>query len=195
MNQAAKIQKLIAGVDEAGRGPLAGPVVAGAVILTHPHSIPGLADSKQLSPKRREELFRAIRCSARAWAVGLATVAEIEQFNILQASLLAMQRAIGRLRIQPQLILVDGLIAPYFTYPTYTIISGDALDNSISAASIVAKVSRDRLMLRLHRKYPLYGFDRHKGYATPAHIKALSIHGVSPVHRKTFAPVSELISG
>jgi len=179
----------VAGVDEAGRGPLAGPVIAAAVILDSNKPIPGLTDSKLLSEKKREFLFQEIRKNAIAWAAARATVSEIDQINILKSSLLAMQRAVARLKIQPNLILVDGHISPAFHSPSRAIIKGDQKEQAISAASIVAKVLRDRIMFMLDKKYPEYGFAKHKGYPTEAHIKMLHCHGVSRVHRKSFAPV------
>jgi ribonuclease HII len=184
---------LIAGVDEAGRGPLAGPVIAAAVILNPNHPIPGLADSKKLTEKQRENLFNEIRVHSLAWAAARATVKEIDTINILQASLLAMQRAVAKLGIQPQLALVDGNICPAFSCQGKAIIRGDESEPAISAASIVAKVLRDRIMRFLDKKYPHYGFAQHKGYGTALHIKALREHGASRAHRRSFAPVGELI--
>lgn len=183
---------LIAGVDEAGRGPLAGPVIAAAVILDPSRPIAGLADSKKLTEKQRDKLFDEIRQNALAWSVARATVIEIDKINILQASLLAMQRAVAGLKIPPQLVLVDGNKCPIMPCPARAIIKGDQTEPAISAASIVAKVLRDRLMLMLDRKYPAYGFAKHKGYPTASHIEALQKAGVSRVHRRTFAPVREL---
>lgn len=188
-----KASLLIAGVDEAGRGPLAGPVVAAAVILDPRRPIEGLADSKKLTEKKRDRLFIEIREHALAWSVARARVSEIDTLNILQASLLAMQRAMARLKIRPQLALVDGHICPSFACPAQAVINGDALEPAISAASIVAKVLRDRIMRLMHKKYPAYGFDQHKGYGTPQHCKALQQHGPSRIHRRSFAPVAELI--
>lgn len=184
---------LTAGVDEAGRGPLAGPVIAAAVILNPNHPIAGLADSKKLTEKQRERLFNEIRQHALAWSVARATVAEIDSINILQASLLAMQRAVERLSMPPKLVLVDGNKAPIFNCQARTIIGGDALEPAISAASIVAKVLRDRLMLMLDKRYPAYGLAKHKGYPTTAHVKALREHGVSRIHRRSFGPVAECL--
>jgi ribonuclease HII len=183
---------LIAGVDEAGRGPLAGPVIAAAVILDPRHSIQGLADSKKLTEKRREKLFMEIRQHALAWSVARATTAEIDEINILQASLLAMQRAVAKLKIAPVKVLVDGNRSPIFPCESVAIIKGDQTEPAISAASIVAKVLRDRLMMMLHRRYPQYGFDGHKGYPTGAHVEALRQHGVSRVHRLSFGPVANI---
>jgi ribonuclease HII len=179
----------IAGVDEVGRGPLAGPVVAAAVILNPDRPIPGLADSKILSPRRREMLALQVREQAYAWALGRAEPAEIDALNILQASLLAMSRAVAGLSVVPAEILVDGLHTPKVSCPSRAIVGGDASVPSISAASILAKVVRDAEMLELDALYPQYGFRQHKGYPTAAHIAALQAHGVSPIHRCSFAPV------
>lgn len=184
---------LVAGVDEAGRGPLAGPVVAAAVILPPGDPIAGLADSKLLSPARREALADEIRQRAMCWAIGLAGVEEIDRLNILQASLLAMQRAVAALSRRPEKVLVDGNHCPRFSCPVEAIIRGDATVAAISAASILAKVHRDRLMLELDACYPGYGFRQHKGYPTSAHLQALADHGVSPVHRRSFSPVARVI--
>jgi ribonuclease HII len=186
---------LLCGVDEAGRGPLAGPVVAAAVILDPAHPIEGLADSKQLSARRREELAAAIRARAQAWAVASASVEEIDALNILQATLLAMRRAVARLAVAPQLVLVDGLHCPALDAPTRGVVRGDATVAGISAASILAKVARDAEMQVLHGRHPQYGFDRHKGYPTAAHLAALRAHGVSAAHRRSFAPVRMVIEG
>lgn len=182
---------LICGVDEAGRGPLAGPVSAAAVILDPARPIEGLADSKKLSEKQRARLAPLIRERALAWAVAYAEVEEIDHLNILQATLLAMQRAVQALPIQPQQVLVDGLYCPHTGIPSQAIVKGDSKEAAISAASILAKTARDELMLQLHARYPLYGFDAHKGYPTAAHLAALQLHGVSAVHRKTFKPVRQ----
>lgn len=181
---------LIAGVDEAGRGPLAGPVVAAAVILDPRHPIKGLADSKKLSEKQREKLFHEIRQHALAWSVARARVTEIDSINILQATFLAMQRAVAGLHLVPQLALVDGNQCPAFPCQARAIVQGDALEPAISAASIVAKVLRDRIMRMLDKKYPGYGFARHKGYPTELHIEALRNLGPSRVHRRSFEPVA-----
>lgn len=186
--------KLIAGVDEVGRGPLAGPVVAAAVILDETRPIEGLADSKILSAHRREELSVLIKERALCWALGRAEVEEIDRLNILQASLLAMQRAVMALAIQPALVLVDGNQAPTLSCPVTTIIRGDATEPSISAASILAKVVRDAEMCDLDRRYPGYGFSVHKGYPTRAHIDALQKQGVSPIHRRSFGPVRQALA-
>lgn len=187
------MEHLIAGVDEAGRGPLAGPVIAAAVILNPKKPIPGLTDSKQLSEKKRDALFLKIREQALAWSVARATVAEIDTINILQASLLAMQRAVAGLKIPPQLVLVDGNKCPLFPCEARAIIRGDETEEAISAASIVAKVLRDRLMVFLDKKYPQYGLAQHKGYSTAHHMQALRTHGPSRIHRLTFAPVTECL--
>lgn len=181
---------LIAGVDEAGRGPLAGPVVAAAVILDPARPIAGLADSKTLSAARREQLAVEIRSKALAWALGRAEAAEIDQINILQATLLAMQRAVAGLRIAPATVLVDGNRCPALACPCQAIVKGDATEPAISAASILAKTARDAELCRLHNRYPNYGFARHKGYPTAAHREALRRYGPCPEHRRSFAPVA-----
>jgi ribonuclease HII len=179
----------LAGVDEAGRGPLAGPVLAAAVVLDADSPIAGLADSKQLTARRRELLAVQIRRRARAWGVGRAEVEEIDAINILQATLLAMQRACAALGFVPDRVLVDGLHCPALGCPVEAVIGGDASVPAISAASILAKVARDREMEALDQRYPGYGFARHKGYGTPEHLKALQRLGPSPIHRLSFAPV------
>lgn len=185
---------LIAGVDEAGRGPLAGPVIAAAVILNPARPIAGLADSKTLSETRREQLAAAIRTHALAWALGRADVAEIDRINILQASLLAMRRAVENLRLTPSQVLVDGNQCPSgLACPCQAIIKGDATVPAISAASILAKVARDAELRELHDRYPAYGFARHKGYPTLAHREALRRFGPCPEHRRSFAPVAAVI--
>jgi ribonuclease HII len=184
---------LIAGVDEVGRGPLAGPVVAAAVILDSNNPIDGLADSKKLTELRREKLAEEIKLKALAWAVGRAEVEEIDRINILQASLLAMQRAVTALSTNPQHVLVDGNHCPKFHCPATAIIKGDATEPAISAASIIAKVTRDHEMVGLNEIYPGYGLDSHKGYPTKAHLDALDRLGVTPIHRKSFAPVKKLL--
>ena len=184
---------LVAGVDEVGRGTLAGDVVAAAVILAE--SPPeGVTDSKMLTPERREALAERIRDEAVSWAMGRATVAEIDELNILQASLLAMRRAVEALPIQPSLVLVDGNRLPKWPYEARAIVKGDLTEPSIGAASILAKVQRDAEMLALHEHYPAYGFDRHKGYPTKAHLAALETAGISPVHRRSFGPVRRLLA-
>ena len=184
---------LVAGVDEVGRGPLAGDVVAAAVILAEPPPA-GITDSKMLTPERREALAERIRDEAVSWALGRATVAEIDELNILQASLLAMRRAVEALPIRPTLVLVDGNRLPKWPYEARAIVKGDLREPSIGAASILAKVQRDAEMLALHEHYPAYGFDRHKGYPTKAHLAALTSIGVSPVHRRSFGPVRRLLA-
>ncbi|MDP1635251.1 MAG: ribonuclease HII [Gallionellaceae bacterium] len=184
---------LICGVDEAGRGPLAGPVSAAAVILDPANPIAGLADSKKLSEKQRDALAPVIRERALAWAVAYAEVEEIDHLNILQATLLAMKRAVLALHMQPQQVLVDGLYCPQTGIPSQAIVKGDSKVAAISAASILAKTARDELMIKLHGQYPQYGFDGHKGYPTAAHLAALREHGVSDVHRRSFRPVRELL--
>ncbi|MGE5624991.1 MAG: ribonuclease HII [Bacillota bacterium] len=180
----------LAGVDEAGRGPLAGPVVAAAVILDPRRPILGLRDSKQLSPARRESLAAEIRVRALAWAVAWADHEEIDRLNILQASLLAMARAVSALAVEPRQVWVDGNRCPSVKQPVTAVVKGDSKVPAISAASILAKVERDAAMCRLDALYPGYGFAVHKGYPTPAHLAALDEHGASPVHRRSFGPVS-----
>ncbi len=188
------IAKLVAGVDEAGRGPLAGSVVAAAVILDAHNPIDGLADSKKLSAARRDALESEIKLRAQAWAVAEATAAEVDEINILQASLLAMKRALLALAQRPWQVLVDGNRLPELDgYRMRAVIRGDALEPCISAASILAKTHRDRQMLALDREYPEYQFARHKGYPTALHRELLKKHGVSPVHRRSFGPVRELL--
>ncbi|MDP1718238.1 MAG: ribonuclease HII [Burkholderiales bacterium] len=184
---------MICGVDEAGRGPLAGPVFAAAVILGRDVSIAGLADSKKLTARKRETLAQQIKSQALAWAVASASVEEIDEFNILRASLLAMRRAVEALTVEPRQVLVDGLHCPELRWPVRAVVRGDASVKEISAASILAKVARDALMLELHQRYPQYRFDLHKGYPTAAHLAALREYGVSAVHRRSFAPVRRLI--
>lgn len=184
---------LVAGVDEAGRGPLAGPVVAAAVILDDQRPIAGLADSKKLSPARREALFDEIRAHALCFSIAEACVEEIDRLNILQATLLAMRRAVQGLRLKPVMVLVDGNRLPVLDVPAEAIVKGDARVQAISAASILAKVHRDRWCAQLHERYPQYGFAGHKGYGTAAHMAALRTHGACPEHRRTFAPVAQLL--
>lgn len=181
--------RTVCGVDEAGRGPLAGPVFAAAVILDDPSPITGLADSKKLTAKRRDALAIEIKARSLCWAVASATVEEIDTLNILQASLLAMRRAVMELQTQPAEILVDGLYVPKVGMPARAIVQGDASVAAISAASILAKVARDAWMLELHTTYPEFGFDRHKGYGTALHMAALRRLGPTPQHRRSFAPV------
>lgn len=185
---------LIAGVDEVGRGPLAGPVLAAAVILNPAHPIAGLADSKALSETRRERLAEDIRAHALAWALGRAEVAEIDRINILQATLLAMQRAVAQLHIQPVQVLVDGNRCPVLRCPCTAIVKGDATVPAISAASILAKVARDAELCALDQRYPEYGFAQHKGYPTAAHRAALQRFGPCAEHRRSFAPVAAALA-
>jgi ribonuclease HII len=187
------IPGLVAGVDEAGRGPLAGPVVAAAVILDARAPIQGLADSKQLSPRRREQLFDEIRAKALCCSVAQASVEEIDRLNILQATMLAMQRAVKGLRLKPNKVLVDGNRLPLLNVLAEAVVSGDALVPAISAASILAKVTRDRMLDELHALHPGYGFDRHKGYGTAQHMLALQTLGPLAVHRRSFAPVARAL--
>jgi len=182
-------ERLICGVDEAGRGPIAGPVYAAAVVLSDDRAIPGLKDSKLLSAARREALAHRIREEARAWAVASATVEEIDRLNILAATLLAMRRAVESLGVVPHEAWVDGDRCPELPCRARTIVGGDRSVARIAAASILAKTERDAEMLRLHREFPEYGLDQHKGYPTPAHLERLARHGASPVHRRSFAPV------
>lgn len=186
---------LVAGVDEAGRGPLAGPVVAAAVILDDHRPIGGLRDSKQLAPRERERLHDVIMERALCCSVGLASVEEIDALNILEATMLAMQRAVRGLRLPPRKVLVDGNRLPVLPMVAEAIVKGDAKVRAISAASIVAKVHRDRLCMALHERFPSYGFDEHKGYPTPTHLQALRVHGPCDAHRRSFAPVREALDG
>lgn len=183
---------LIAGVDEAGRGPLVGNVVAAAVILDPENPIGGLADSKKLSEKKRERLFDEIQLKAKAFCIALATPAEIDEINILHASMLAMQRAVEGLKIQPNHVLVDGNRLPKWSYSAEAIVKGDAKEPAIGAASILAKVARDREMVALNNLHPGYGFAKHKGYPTKAHMEALAALGPLPEHRRSFGPVKVL---
>lgn len=185
---------LICGVDEAGRGPLAGAVFAAAVILDANRPIDGLADSKKLSEKKREYLAAQIRERALAWVVARADAEEIDRINILQASLLAMRRAVDNLSPVPSEALIDGLHCPKLSMPCRAIVRGDSSVAEISAASILAKTARDAEMLRMHLEYPQYGFDRHKGYPTALHLEALRVHGASEIHRRSFAPVKLAIA-
>jgi ribonuclease HII len=180
---------LVAGVDEAGRGPLAGPVVAAAVILDDLQPIRGLADSKALTALRRERLHDEIRARALCCSVAQASAEEIDRLNILQATMLAMRRAVEGLRLRPHRVVVDGNRAPALPMPTQAVVKGDARVAVVSAASILAKVTRDRLCDDLHQRFPHYGFDGHKGYPTPAHLAALREHGPCPEHRRSYAPV------
>jgi len=185
--------RVICGVDEAGRGPLAGSVFAACVILDQDHDIDGLADSKKINAKKRENLAILIKEHAKAWAIASSSVDEIDQLNILQASLLAMKRAVESLSLTPDIVLVDGNHCPQLEYPVRSIIKGDSLIAEISAASILAKTARDAEMLKLHLRFPLYGFDQHKGYPTKKHVAALQAHGVSEVHRRSFSPIKSMI--
>ena len=178
--------KVICGVDEAGRGPLAGPVCAAAVILPPHLEIPGLTDSKKLTDKKRRELFPIIQEQAIAWGIGWASEQEIDEINILQATFLAMERALAQLTIKPDLALIDGNREKDFGLPVKTVVKGDSLSMNIAAASILAKVSRDDRMVKLAEEYPHYQFEIHKGYGTKAHYAALTEHGASPVHRMSF---------
>ncbi|MBP6656038.1 MAG: ribonuclease HII [Propionivibrio sp.] len=184
---------LVCGVDEAGRGPLAGPVVAAAVILDPANPVEGLNDSKKLSAKRRELLAIEIRAKALAWSVAEATVEEIDAINILQASMLAMRRAVEGLVVKPVSALIDGNRCPALACKAEAIVGGDGKMESIAAASILAKTTRDAGMRELHVAYPHYGFDRHMGYPTAFHLQALRDYGASPVHRRSFAPVAQLV--
>jgi len=186
---------LVAGVDEAGRGPLAGPVFAAAVILDELHPLPGLRDSKKLSALRRDQLFDAIRASALCCSVASASVEEIDQLNILQATLLAMRRAVAGLRLKPAKALIDGNRLPVLDVLAEAIVRGDQTEPAISAASILAKVTRDRWCAELDRAYPQYGFAAHKGYGTAEHLAALQKHGACPQHRRSFAPVTRVLQG
>ncbi len=186
--------RFIAGVDEVGRGALAGPVVAAAVILPEDFDHEDLADSKTLTPEKRESLYELIIREAISWATGEASHEEVDALGILQASLLAMSRAVTRLSPTPELLLVDGRFTlPGWSGPQRAIVDGDALCASVAAASILAKVTRDRLMEALNPRYPLYGFSRHKGYGTRDHLEALRAYGPSPIHRRTFRPVADLL--
>ena len=184
---------ILAGVDEVGRGPLAGPVIAAAVVLPDKYDLTGLNDSKKLTPRMREKLCGLIKQQALDWALGRCEVDEIDRINILQASLLAMKRAVESLSTLPDLSLIDGQFAPELRCRTETIIKGDLSEPSISAASIVAKVERDGEMRELHQLYPAYGFDQNKGYPTLLHLEALKRNGACKVHRRSFAPVREVI--
>lgn len=187
------ISEIICGIDEAGRGPLAGPVVAAAVILDKSRQINGLNDSKQLTERRREALAPLIRANAVAWGIGIATVEEIDAVNIRQANFLAMQRAVAQLAVSPTLALVDGNDPPPIPCRVTCIVGGDALEPAISAASILAKTTRDAIMIELCAQYPGYGFSKHKGYGSAAHMEALRRLGPTPAHRRTFGPVRALL--
>ena len=178
--------RVICGVDEAGRGPLAGPVCAAAVILPEHLQIPGLTDSKKLTDKKRRELFPVIQEQAIAYGIGLASESEIDEINILQATFLAMRRALDQLTVRPEIALIDGNRETDFGLPVKTVVKGDSLSANIAAASVLAKVTRDNIMVELAQKYPEYGFEIHKGYGTKAHYEALRTYGPCPIHRKTF---------
>ncbi|MDR2875230.1 MAG: ribonuclease HII [Methylobacillus sp.] len=185
--------KLICGVDEAGRGPLAGAVYAAAVILDPAKPVAGIADSKTLSEKKRDTLAHAIKQNALAWCIAFASVEEIDRLNILQATLLAMKRAVEGLQHAPDEVLVDGLHCPKVAYPTQAVVKGDSKVPEIGAASILAKTARDEEMQRLAREYPHYAFAKHKGYPTAEHLALLELHGVSAIHRRSYAPVKKLL--
>ena len=185
--------ELLAGVDEVGRGPLAGPVVAAAVILDPEKPIMGLNDSKKISAKKRESVSNEIKANALAWSLGRAEVEEIDEINILQASLLAMKRAVELLKISPNIVAVDGQYTPDVNYEKIAIIKGDSLVPAISAASIIAKVARDNEMIQFEDVYPGYGFSSHKGYPTKKHIEALQKLGITDIHRRSFSPVAKYI--
>ena len=193
MPAATLVATLVAGVDEAGRGPLAGPVVVAAVILDPLQTIDGLDDSKRLDERRREALFPLIRQRALAWSVIEIPAAEIDRINILQATLLGMRQAVEQLSVSPGLVLIDGNRLPPLPCAARAIVGGDGLEPAISAASILAKVTRDRIMREWHHRYPQYGFDRHKGYGTPEHLRSLSRFGPCEIHRRSFAPVREAL--
>lgn len=186
-------EEVIAGVDEAGRGPLCGEVFAAAVILDPDNPIDGLDDSKKLTEKRRTQLAIEIKAKAKSWAIASSSVEEIDEINILQATLLAMRRAAAALDITPTLLRVDGNQNPKSDIPAETIVKGDSLFSEISAASILAKDARDQSMIEFDAKYPEYGFAQHKGYGTKAHMEALHMYGITPIHRKSFAPIRKLI--
>ncbi|GAA0244449.1 ribonuclease HII [Marinomonas primoryensis] len=185
---------LLAGTDEAGRGPLAGEVVAAAVILDPNRPIAGLADSKKLSEKKREALFVEIQEKAVAYGVASATIEEIDEINILHASMLAMSRAVALLSVAPEHVLIDGnRIPPNLPCPAEAVVKGDARHAAISAASILAKVTRDRDIVQAAKIYPQYGFEKHKGYPTALHLKAIQVHGITPIHRRSFGPVKKIL--
>ncbi|MCG2584097.1 ribonuclease HII [Massilia sp. TS11] len=186
-------EDIVCGVDEAGRGPLAGPVFAAAVILDPARPVAGLRDSKKLSEARRDELAPRIKEQALAWAIAACSEEEIDRLNILQASMLAMRRAVEALAVQPTLALIDGNRCPVMAVRSIPIVGGDDKVDAISAASILAKTARDAALLVLHETYPQYAFDQHKGYPTALHLERLRLHGVSPVHRRSYAPVKALL--
>jgi ribonuclease HII len=187
------LEDIVCGVDEAGRGPLAGPVFAAAVILDPLRPIEGLRDSKKLTAERRDELAPMIKANALAWAIAECSHHEIDSINILQATMLAMRRAIEALSMVPTFALIDGNRCPQLTIRAHAVVEGDDKVHSISAASILAKTARDAALVALHDIYPEYGFDQHKGYSTPLHLERLRAHGPCPVHRRSFAPVRELL--
>jgi ribonuclease HII len=184
---------IVAGIDEAGRGPLAGPVVAAAAVLPAEFSLPGLNDSKQLAEAVREQFFEALTAPGKlvCYGVGIAEPAEIDRLNILRATFLAMERAITALPIQPDHLLIDGLPVPVFRQPQTALVGGDGKSKSIAAASVIAKVTRDRMMRKWHGEFPQYDFEHNKGYGTPAHLESLQIHGPCAIHRRSFAPVAQ----
>lgn len=184
---------LLAGVDEVGRGPLAGPVITAAVILDPARPVPGLADSKKLSEKKRDALYDQIMTHAAAWSIGRCEVEEIDRLNIYQATMLAMKRAVEGLAVKPEYVLVDGNRCPKWSWPSEPVVKGDGRVECISAASIIAKVTRDREMVALEDVYPGYGLGQHKGYPTPVHLSALNSLGVTPIHRRSFRPVKEAL--
>ncbi len=188
------LSQCVAGVDEAGRGPLAGPVVAAAVILDPAQPIPGLMDSKKLSATKRERLYPVIQSQAQCYAIAEASVEEIDEYNILEATMLAMRRAVEGLVVQPEHVLIDGNRSPDLPIASTAIIQGDQRVQAISAASILAKVYRDRQLLDFAKRYPQYGFEQHKGYGTKAHLAALKEHGPCEIHRRSFAPVAAAIA-
>lgn len=186
--------QLVAGIDEAGRGPLAGPVVAAACIIPEGVLIPGVNDSKQLPPEAREELFNRITSDSRIlYGIGVIEPEIIDKINIFQATIAAMLMAVSKLSQEPHMLLVDGLKLPHPTIPSQKIIDGDAKSQSIGAASIIAKETRDRLMIKLHEEWPMYGFNQHKGYGTAKHLDALQQYGICPIHRRSYEPVKALI--
>jgi ribonuclease HII len=184
---------LVAGIDEAGRGPLAGPVVAAAAVLPAEFSLAGLNDSKLLTERVREQLFEVLTTAGKlvCYGIGIAEPAEIDRFNILRATFLAMHRAVTALPIQPDHVLVDGLPVPVFQQPQTAVVGGDGKSMSIAAASVIAKVTRDRMMRKWHNQFPQYDFNQNKGYGTPAHLENLQTHGPCPIHRRSFAPVAQ----
>ena len=195
MLEPEQTQILLAGVDEVGRGPLAGPVVAAAVILPDDYQLSGLNDSKKLSEKKRQQLAVAIKEQAVAWSLARMEWHEVDALNVLQASLVAMQKAVDGLSLQPDKVLVDGNQIPKMRFPVEAIVGGDSLVPAISAASILAKVVRDEEMIHLDTVYPGYGFARHKGYPTKQHLQALQELGITPIHRRSFAPVKNILKG